>query len=200
MGNNQRHKCYISFKTEDECYKKFIQEKLDVNMIDKSLNSPIDSDDEDYIMRVIREKYLSDSTVTIFLIGEYSSESLGWREQRYIKRELQASLYNAQENSRNGILGIVLPKMIDKVYRGTYLCDVCGGEHRNVQINESTVIREFSYNYYLPSPSSGCSWSYDDRYCVLATWDEFRKNPEKFIDDAYQKRNSEISKKVKVRP
>ena len=89
------HKCFISFKKEDISYKKEIQEwkeKNKVDMIDKSLNTPIDSDDEDYIMRKIREDYLSDSTVTIFLIGTRSSENLGWEEQKYIKRELQASL------------------------------------------------------------------------------------------------------------
>ena len=86
-------------------------------MIDKSLNESIDSKDEDYVMRKIREEYLSDSTVTIFLIGKYSSESLGIGEQIYIKRELQASLYDGKANSKNGILGIVLPEMYDDVYK-----------------------------------------------------------------------------------
>lgn len=44
------HKCYISFKTEDIAYKKLIQE-MGINMIDKSLNTPIESWNEDYIMR-----------------------------------------------------------------------------------------------------------------------------------------------------
>ena len=69
------HKCFISFKTEDKEYKRYIQEDLKIDMIDKSLNTPINSTDEDYIMRKIREDYLSDSTVTIHLIGEYSAEN-----------------------------------------------------------------------------------------------------------------------------
>ena len=69
------HKCFISFKTEDERYKKYIQNDLGVDMIDKSLNEPINSDNEDYVMRQIRENYLSDSTVTIFLIGNKSAEN-----------------------------------------------------------------------------------------------------------------------------
>lgn len=123
------HKCYISFKTEDEEYKGTIQQWKDnnkVDMIDKSLNAPIDSDDEDYIMRKIREDYLSDSTVTIFIIGNKSCESLGWQEQKYIKRELQASLYDGEyPNNRNGILGIVLPSMYDVIYQGSHICDKC---------------------------------------------------------------------------
>ena len=107
------HKCFISFKTEDKKYKKYIQEDLKIDMIDKSLNTPINSTDEDYIMRKIREDYLSDSTVTIHLIGEYSAENLLYENQAYIKRELQASLYNGENNTINGILGIVLPNMYD---------------------------------------------------------------------------------------
>ena len=54
------HKCFISFKKEDEYYKKKIQSWVDdnkVDMIDKSLNTPIDSNNENYIMRKIREDY-----------------------------------------------------------------------------------------------------------------------------------------------
>ena len=80
------HKCFISFKTEDIEYKNHIRENMNIDMIDKSLNEPINSFDDDYIMRKIREDYLSDSTVTIFLIGSKSSENLGSFEQRYIKK------------------------------------------------------------------------------------------------------------------
>ena len=192
------HKCYISFKTEDSAYKTAIQNDDRIDMIDKSLNEPIDSFDEDYIMRKIREDYLSDSSVTIFLIGSYSAEDLGASEQRFIKRELQASLYNRAGNTRNGILGIVLPEMHSQVYRGENQCLTCGKMHNIVRINDATVIREFSYNYYLPT--NKCAWSEEDRYCVLVDWDSFRQNPNYYIDLAYSKRNDPIASKVKVRP
>ena len=126
------HKCFISFKTEDMDYKKKIQEDMDIDMIDKSLDEPINSDDEDYIMRKIREDYLADSTVTIYLIGEYSAENSFLQDQTYIKRELQASLYNGENNTKNGILGIVLPSMYDKVYKGKEQCSVCGKNHKEL--------------------------------------------------------------------
>lgn len=81
------HKCYISFKTEDCWYKKEIQKWSDnekVDMIDKSLNTPINSDDEDYIMRKIREDYLSDSTVTHFLFALTAVGGLGGNQTRKI--------------------------------------------------------------------------------------------------------------------
>lgn len=192
------HKCFISFKTEDKEYKRYIQEDLKIDMIDKSLNTPINSTGEDYIMRKIREDYLSDSTVTIHLIGEYSAENSLYENQTYIKRELQASLYNGENNTKNGILGIVLPNMYDKIFKGSEVCSVCGKSHNIVCINDSTVVKEFSYNYYIPK--DGCSWSEEDRFCVLVKWNDFVKNPELYINKAFDKRSSPISAKTKVRP
>lgn len=197
-----RHKCFISFKKEDERYKKEIQRWCDaskVDMIDKSLNNAIDSENPDYVMRKIREDYLSDSTVTIFLIGTHSAEVLGREEQQYIKRELQASLYNGEGNSRNAILGVVLPEMYSAIYKGTYLCSTCHKNHNWVAINDDTVIKEFSRNYYLNSHGN-CAYSDDDRYCVLVKWDDFRINPNKYIEQAFDKREQDIANEVVVYP
>lgn len=194
---SNKHKCYISFKTEDIKYKKFIQEELDVDMIDKSLNEPIDSNDTDYIMRKIREDYLYESTVTIFLIGKNSAEN-SYDDQTFIKRELQASLYDNKGNGkRNGILGVVLPEMDAEIYKGSYQCEKCGRVHNCIRINDNTTITEFNYNYYLPNPK-GCGWSEDDRYCVLVKWKDFCNEPNEYIEAAFNKRDSDAGKKVKV--
>lgn len=193
------HKCFISFKTQDIDYKKKIQEDMGIEMIDKSLNEPINSDNEGYIMRKIREDYLADSTVTIYLIGEYSAENSFLQDQTYIKRELQASLYNGENNTKNGILGVVLPNMYDRIYKGEEQCLICGSNHNIVCVNDDTTIKEFNYNFYIPK-DNGCCWSEEERYCVLVKWEDFENNPEKYIDDAFNKRNSEISRKTKVRP
>jgi hypothetical protein len=192
------HKCFISFKTEDKDYKRKIHEDLDVDMIDKSLHIPIDSDDEDYVMRKIREDYLSDSTVTIFLIGEKSAEDTPFENQNYLKRELQASLYHGVGNTKNGILGVVLPNMTNKIYNGSGICGTCGGTHTYVNIRLETVISEFSYNYYIPNEK--CAWAEEDRYCVLVKWDDFCISPNFYIDKAFEKRTAPISAKTKVRP
>lgn len=196
------HKCYISFKTEDKYYKREIQRMKDegkIDFVDKSLNEAIESEDPNYIMRKIREDYLSDSTVTIFLIGSHSKETLGWNEQQYIKRELQASLFDGEGNTRNGILGVVLPNMYDSIYGGNYTCQTCGYVHSYVNINDNTVIKEFSVNYYI-KPHSGCCWTEDERYCVLVRWDDFVSNPDSYINNAFDKRDSDIAKKVTVYP
>lgn len=171
-----------------------------LDYIDKSLNAPINSSDPDYILQRIRSDYLNDSTVTIFLIGAYSAESLGANEQYYIKKELQASLYNSSTSTKSGILGIVLPDMEQAVFGGgTYNCSTCGGSHNLVKINDSTVVTEFSYNYYIP-PNSKCAHAEDDRYCVLVRWSDFASDPNAWIDRAFDKRSAPIASRTRVRP
>lgn len=190
------HKCFISFKTEDMAYKTAIQKMEGLDMIDKSLDEAIDSEDEDYIMQQIRTNYLSDSTVTIHIIGAKSGENLGSEEQKYIKRELQASLYNREDKPRNGILGIVLPHISSQIFRGSVVCAACNGQHNCVKIDDETTVKEFSYNYYIPHGK--CAHSDDDRYCVLVSWEEFVKEPNKYIEEAFLKRTHPISNKIKV--
>lgn len=183
------HKCFISYKKEDKVYRTYLIDEFgSENFINKSLDRTIDSDDGDYVMKVIRKEYLSDSTVTIFLIGTHSSENEGYDsmgdKNYFIKKELAASLYNGNGNTRSGILGVVLPNMYDKIYAGSGTCKTCGNEHNYVNINDSSVIREFSYNYYI-KPHDGCAWSEEERYCVLVKWDDFVKDPEQYINQAY---------------
>ena len=197
------HKCFISYKKEDKYYREEIDKLFDDrDVINKGLDTVINSEDGDYIMKKIRDDYLKDSTVTLFLIGQHSSENegvdyLGQDKNYFIKKELQSSLYNRQGNTRNGILGVVIPSMYNSIYKGEYTCQSCGKSHNHVAINDNTVIKEFSENYYL-KPHSGCAWSEDERYCVLVKWDDFIINPEKYINKAYEKRDSDVSDKVHV--
>lgn len=198
------HKCFISFKKEDQAYRDQIDRLFaSSDLINKGLDRVIDSDDGEYIMKTIRQDYLMDSTVTIFMIGSHSSENEGydymWRRKNYfIERELQASLYDGPWNTRNGILGVVLPEMYGQIYKGSHQCSICGSMHNTVVIDDSTVIREFSANYYI-EPHSGCAWSENDRYCILTKWDNFILDPESYVNAAFDKRTSEIASKVKVR-
>ena len=199
------HKCFLSFKKEDNYYKKeLVKLFAEEDIIDKTLDRVIDSEDGDYIMQVIRENYLKNSTVTICLIGTHSSENegcdyLGRQKNYFIIRELQASLFEGKNNTRNGILGVVTPEMYDAIYRGTYSCSACGNNHNYVKVDDDTVIKEFSQNYYI-EPHDGCGWSEEQRYCVLVKWDDFIKEPEKYVNEAYNKRNSPIASKITVRP
>lgn len=197
------HKCFISYKKEDAAYKDYLVDTFGgENFVNKTLDRTIDSLDGDYVMKVIRQDYLCDSTVTLFLIGSHSSENEGsdWMGDRnyFIKREIAASLFNGSGNTRNGVLGIVLPNMYSSVYHGETKCATCGNTHNLVNINDSTTIREFSYNYYT-KPHEGCAWSEEERYCVLVKWDDFIADPEKYINQAYDKRTSPVASKIRIR-
>lgn len=72
-------------------------------IIDRSLPSEIDSDDNDYILGIIRRHHLRNSTVTIVLIG---SETY---QRKWVDWEIYASLRPYGDRSVNGLLGIYLP-------------------------------------------------------------------------------------------
>ena len=64
------HNCFISFKKEDDYYRRQIVDKLGDSLIKgKSLDKWIDSQDIDYIMQVIRSEYMNNTYVTLYLIG-----------------------------------------------------------------------------------------------------------------------------------
>jgi hypothetical protein len=192
------HTVYVSFKAEDMVYKDAVLDMSELDCIHKLLNTPIDSDDIDYILQKIREDYLAGSTVTIHLIGAYGAENRGWPEQRFIKRELQASLYAGAGNTKNGILGVVLPAAVPAVFQGANRCWQCGDTHDAVVIDDTTTIREFAYNYYIPK--AGCAWYDDDRYCVLASWEAFCSDPTALVEQAFAKRSAPIAANTRVRP
>ena len=76
---NIKHNCFISFKKEDFLYKEYILKKLGKERIQgRALDRWIDSDDIDYIMQIIRNEYMANTSVTIFLIGNHSSEKEGF--------------------------------------------------------------------------------------------------------------------------
>src|ERR1035441_9163213 len=107
-----RHKCFISFHHADndeviqfiETFESiFIPRVLGVSDEDDF----IDSYDTDYVMAQIRERYLTDSTVTIVLVGQCT-----WA-RRYVDWEVYSTLRNDKYNKRSGLLAITLPSAAD---------------------------------------------------------------------------------------
>ena len=57
-GANMAHKCFISFKKEDQWYRDKIDNLFSASdIINKGLDRVIDSNDGDYIMKTIRQNY-----------------------------------------------------------------------------------------------------------------------------------------------
>lgn len=104
------HRCFVSYHQADEdAVTTFIDAFSDV-FTAQSLGVSdeddfIGSDDPDYVMRQIREKYLTTSTVTIVIVGECT------KARKYVDWEVASSLRNDANNKRSGLLAINLPSL-----------------------------------------------------------------------------------------
>lgn len=103
-----RHKCFISFHQVDESEVESFVDTFQDAIIPRVLGVSdeddfIDSDDTEYVMDQIREKYLTDSTVTIVLVGKCT-----WA-RRYVDWEVYSTLRNDKNNKRSGLMAITLP-------------------------------------------------------------------------------------------
>lgn len=120
MINSVRHKCFISYHHGDPHLSNGDQHAAEIFVSNFSGNYEvfisravgidqdiIDSTNSDYIMRGIRERYLTDSTVTIVLIGRCT-----WA-RKYVDWEIASSLRNDPINKRSGLLAILLPNVPD---------------------------------------------------------------------------------------
>lgn len=107
--NGTRRKVFVSHYGADRTAVKNFIDKWSNVFIAKELGvyddeDFINSNNGDYVMSQIREKYLSDSTVTIVLIGTCT------HSRRYIDWEIKSSLRQGSYTP-NGLLGIVLPSI-----------------------------------------------------------------------------------------
>ena len=104
-------------------------------------------------MRRIREDYLTDSTVTIVLIGSDT------HKRKYVDWEIASTIRNDENNKRSGLIGIYLPNKSNS--------EVPPRLQDNVDCGYAKV---YSYPSYDPDTL------------------------EKWIDEAYDKRNDDYYK------
>lgn len=109
-SDSTRHKCFVSYHVDDMDEVTTFLDDYGAEFIPRSVGVTdeddfVDSDDEDYIKRRIRETYLSDSTVTIVLLGKCT-----WG-RKFVDWEISSSLRNDSVNKRSGLLVMPLPSM-----------------------------------------------------------------------------------------
>lgn len=105
-----RHKCFVSYHVDDLAEVESFVSDFGTEFIPRSVGVSVeddfvDSKNDEYIKRRIREKYLADSTVTILLLG-----SCTW-SRKFVDWEISSSLRNDTVNRRNGLLVLPLPSM-----------------------------------------------------------------------------------------
>jgi len=109
-SDTTRHKCFVSYHVADVDEVTTFLDTYGAEFIPRSVGVTdeddfVDSDDQDYIKRRIREKYLTDSTVTIVLMGKCT-----W-SRKFVDWEISSSLRDDSANKRSGLLVMPLPSM-----------------------------------------------------------------------------------------
>ncbi len=105
-----RRKCFLSYHRDDTDEVEAFIDSFGGVFIPRVIGVTdgddfIDSTDTDYVTDCIREKYLTDSTVTIVLVGKCT-----WA-RRYVDWEVYSTLRNDKSNRRSGLMAITLPSM-----------------------------------------------------------------------------------------
>lgn len=137
-----RHKCFVSYHVDDLTEVETFLEDFASEFIPRSVGVTVEDDfvdsaDEDYIKTRIRELYLSDSTVTIVLLGGCT-----WG-RKFVDWEISSSLRNDSVNRRSGLLVYPLPSMNNSAKLPSRVRD-----------NWIKDDQEDSYARYLSYPSS----------------------------------------------
>lgn len=126
-----RHKVFVSYHhARDGGYKSEFCRKLGHALVDRSVeDGDIDAGlQTDTIRQKIRDHFIADATVTVVLVGQCT-----W-QRKHVDWEIGSSLRATKNNSRCGLLGILLPSHYDfgqSYYRPNLvpprLADNCNG-------------------------------------------------------------------------
>ena len=107
---DERHKVFVSYYHDDDQYYRELFEDMFSDDYDIMVSKSVklgDIDDErlstDRIREIIRDDYLQDSTVTVVLVGAHT-----W-QRKFVDWEIGSSIRATKNNSRSGLLGIILP-------------------------------------------------------------------------------------------
>ena len=106
---NNRHNVFVSYyHAEDQYYRErfeglfsdvhdiMVSKSVEIGDIDPNLKT-------ETIRQKIRDEYLKDSTVTVVLVGSHT-----W-QRKYVDWEIGSSIRETKNNTRSGLLGILLP-------------------------------------------------------------------------------------------
>lgn len=107
--NTTRHKVFVSYHHANDQFYRDQFERIFVNVHSIMVTKSVQIGDiapylkTQNVRQIIRDKYLSDSTVTIVLIGRET-----WK-RKHVDWEISSSIRHTLYNSRSGLLGIFLP-------------------------------------------------------------------------------------------
>ena len=160
MQQTPRHKVFVSFHNADQVHKDLFVRFMGDDMVDQSVeDGDIDDDNlaTETIRQYIRDRFIADATVTVVLIGPCT-----W-QRKHVDWEIGSSLRDTRNNSRCGLLGILLPN------------------HANYQ--------RTTYNPRLIPPRLADNCTGTDHYARIYDWSNDRDSIRSWIHRAFQRRN-----------
>lgn len=192
-------KVFISFRFSDG---KMIKDEL-VDLFDEStevINRSEDVDrsqmSEGTIQEYLYEK-LKDTSVTIVLL---TPEAVSYRKNwvgnydDWLYDELRYSLEDRKNNRTNGVVAIYTDDAKDKlISESTHSCSQCQETQscRSLK-NFDNLVRKNMVNIKNNYKKNPCDNLYDDEhdsYISLVSWEEFKQDYTKYIDNAKEKRD-----------
>lgn len=192
-------KVFISFRFSDG---KMIKDEL-VDLFDEStevINRSEDVDrsqmSEGTIQEYLYEK-LKDTSVTIVLL---TPEAVSYRKNwvgnydDWLYDELRYSLEDRKNNRTNGVVAIYTDDAKDKlISESTHSCSQCQETQscRSLK-NFDNLVRKNMVNIKNSYKKNPCDNLYDDEhdsYISLVSWEEFKQDYTKYIDNAKEKRD-----------
>lgn len=172
-----RHKVFISFHSDDQNYKDRFVAMMDGDIVDKSVHDD-DIDDTNIqtetIRQKIRDEFIADATVTVVLIGPCT-----W-QRKHVDWEISSSLRDTSNNSRCGLLGLLLPN------------------HRN--------FKEFAnkgYERKLIPPRLADNVDGDNPFAIVDRWSGSNNEANRIrrlIHQAYLRRNKQPDPNIRATP
>jgi hypothetical protein len=145
-----RRKVFVSYhhggdQTYYEQFSHFFHNECEA-IRDNSLERLIQSDDTEYVMRQIREQYITGTSCTIVLIGAQS------HERNYLDWEIKATL-----DKCHGLIGIVLPthQESSRLPNTNFLNALPNGVHRLPVVRFLAVLNTVELIASIPSCRKG---------------------------------------------
>ena len=205
---SEKRKVFISFrhndgnKIKDDLIKYLYENGY---IIDKSEDVDRSVQSEDTIQAYLFEK-LRDSSITIVLL---TRNAVNYRRDYFNKiddwlyDELRYSLYDREDNRRNGIIALYTQQAAPLLVQQSYhKCSNCNRQSVTSILNFDNLVRLNMLNIKTKYKLNKCENLYDgnyDSYVSLIKLEDFYNNPKSYLDIAFEKRSKSDQYEIRVK-
>ena len=189
---------FISFRYSDGIkYKEELSDLFDEEtyIINCSEDEDRSNMSDETIRNYLYSKLKTTSVTIIIITPEAISHRKDWinRYDDWMYDEIRYSLEDRENNRCNGIVAVYVPEAKTALmHESIHKCEICNEEQTITTIHDvDNLFRKNMMNVKASYKANPCDGVYDsdvDSYCTLVSWDTFKKNYKKYIDDAANKR------------